>query len=178
MQVPQRQRYLPSIEDHLRFRQLFLFFKQHQQISTRNIFHDKVYSHFLGEDIIHRNDKRVLDLKQNQLFSLDAFNCVKLNHSVFPYGFHSVLISRDLILHEVHFAKGAFADQFDYFEIIDCSWASYKRSSSGVHLYALTVPGHLVFLLFKAILEFFLGNIGVAEVQEFGSASLRLRVSC
>ena len=110
MQVPQCQRYLCGVEDHLRFWQLLPFFQELHQVTARDEFHYKVDSHFLGEDVIHRDDKRVLDLKQNEFLSLNALNRIELNHSVFSYGFHGILFACDLILDEIHFAKGAFAN--------------------------------------------------------------------
>lgn len=64
--------------------------KMFEELSALNEVHDKVDAVGLLEDVVHADDKGVVDLKQDQLLHLERVDRVVLYHDVFPDHFHGV----------------------------------------------------------------------------------------
>lgn len=90
-----------------------------EQLTTLNELHNKVYTGVSREDLLHRDDEGVLNLKQNQLFNFKGFERFMLQNDILTNTFHCELLVTLNIFNEVNFSKCASTDMLYNFVVFE-----------------------------------------------------------
>jgi hypothetical protein len=61
-----------------------------EKFTSLNEVHNEVYSICLLKYVVHTDDERMVNLKQNKFLNRKALYRLMLNHNVFSYAFHGV----------------------------------------------------------------------------------------
>jgi len=68
--------------------------------------------------MLHRYDKRVFYLNEDQFLNFQALQRIMIDYNVFSNTLHCVYLIVFLVLNKVHFSKRSSADQLQNFEIV------------------------------------------------------------
>ena len=144
VQVAKSQCNLSSIELSLLFTESLFFWQVFEEFASLNEVHNEVDSVRLLEHIVHANDEWVIHLVQNQFLNLQTVDGLVLDDHVFSDTFHGVEFATDLALHQIHFAKGASANDRNKLEVVPSR--PWESLSSENQLTLLTLRLILLFL--------------------------------
>lgn len=89
-----------------------------EQLATLDKLHEEVNSKLILEDVLHVHEEGVVDSIQNIFFELDIFHLLVLNYNVLTDTLHSVQLTILCVLHQEHFAEGAFTDHFQNLKVL------------------------------------------------------------
>ena len=67
------------------------------KISLPNIIHYEIYARRFKKHILHRYQKRMINLKQYSFLDMNVFNRIQLHHDILPNAFHRIKLLSFLI---------------------------------------------------------------------------------
>ena len=90
-----------------------------EDVSSANVLQEKVDAMIILENVVHREDERVLGLEQDVLLGLRVQDLTLLNEDVLVDSLHGVLFLIMLVDHVEHLAKGSFVNDLDDLEVFE-----------------------------------------------------------
>ena len=89
-----------------------------KQLSSLDKLHDKVDPKSLSEHMLHGDDEGMLHLNQDELLNFETFKRVVVDHHIFSNTLHCVYLLILLVLDEIHFSKGASANELEDLKVV------------------------------------------------------------
>lgn len=101
---------LSGVKLGLLLREALLLRQVLEELTTLDELHDEVNAVGLLKDVVHADDKRMVNLVKDEFLDLEGLDGLVLDNYVFSYTLHCVELILELVLDEVNFPEGAPAN--------------------------------------------------------------------
>lgn len=89
-----------------------------EEFATLNELHDEVYAVRLLKNVVHSDDKGVINLVEDEFLDLKWFYRLMLDNDIFSNTFHGIVFIGNFTPNEENFAKSASTNNTDQLKIV------------------------------------------------------------
>lgn len=127
-----------------------------EQLSSFNEIHQEKDSELILENVVHRHNKRMLNVVQNFFFKFERSEWIIFENHVFSDAFHCVNFLGSLVLNLKHFSERTLTNNSLKFEVLQSSWFSVllDENSGGANSDTLLHFILTVWIFFLSVVAF------------------------